>query len=171
MLMVVDFIRRKGALALGTRLKRIGERLQADTQEIFAAHGVAVQATHHPLIAALDEEGPLTVGELAQALGVAQPGVTRSVRDLAERGIVDIGQDATDQRRRPVSLTEAGRALVEAARAEVWPKVAQSVTDALGPEADRFLAQLDRLENALADLSLLKRAQEARPGGAGEGGR
>ncbi|TIU44734.1 MAG: MarR family transcriptional regulator, partial [Mesorhizobium sp.] len=73
-----------------------------------------------PLLAALDRLGPLPVGELAQSLGVAQPGVTRSVALLAELGLVEVNPADDDQRRRIVSLTGNGRRLVDRAKREIW---------------------------------------------------
>ena len=51
---------------------------------------------------------PATVGELAEALPIARPGVSRHLRVLREAGLVDVRQDA--QRRiyslRPEALIE-----------------------------------------------------------------
>ena len=48
-----DVVKELGLLALGTRLKRIGERLQAQTQEVLEASGMETPASHFPLLAAL----------------------------------------------------------------------------------------------------------------------
>lgn len=98
--MVEDVVRNFGFLPLGTRLKRIGERLQADTQTIMDEMGVDLQASQYPFLAALDRLGPLTIGELAEAVGITQPGATRVVSQLIELGLVKARQAADDQRRR-----------------------------------------------------------------------
>src|SRR6058998_3529591 len=53
-------------------------------------------------------DGPATAGELAAALPIARPGVSRHLRVLREVGLVDVRQDA--QRRiyslRPEALAE-----------------------------------------------------------------
>ena len=71
--MADDVVRALGHLALGTRLKRIGERLQAQTQRVLDAHELGIQAAQFPFLAAIDRIGPATVGELAEAVGVTQP--------------------------------------------------------------------------------------------------
>src|SRR5437870_13161158 len=52
--------------------------------------------------------GPATAGELAEALPIARPGVSRHLRVLREAGLVDVRRDA--QRRiytlRPEALVE-----------------------------------------------------------------
>ena len=86
--MVDDIVEQLGHLALGTRLKRLGERLQAETTRFIEASGLPLPASQFPLLAALDRPGGLTVGELAEAVGVSQPGVTRSVARLAVQGLM-----------------------------------------------------------------------------------
>lgn len=53
-----------------------------------------------------------TQRELADALGVEQPTMARTVSRMQRDGLVDVIDDAADRRRRPVTLTSAARALV-----------------------------------------------------------
>jgi DNA-binding transcriptional ArsR family regulator len=59
-------------------------------------------------VLAILRERPATAGELAEALPIARPGVSRHLRVLREAGLVDVRQDA--QRRiyslRPEALAE-----------------------------------------------------------------
>src|SRR5690242_18763537 len=105
--MVEDVVRELGYLTLGTRLKRLGERLQAQAQLLFEEAGVQLPASHFPVLAALGRLGPLSVGELAQAVGVSQPGVTRLLEKLETEGLVQSQQAAADRRVRPIALTRA----------------------------------------------------------------
>lgn len=52
-----DVLRSLGFLCLGSRLKRIGEQLQADTQRVLDRLDVRVQSSQYPLLAALDRLG------------------------------------------------------------------------------------------------------------------
>ncbi len=74
----------------GQWLRRIGERLQADTQQVIDEAGLSIQAGQYPFLAAIDRAGPLTIGELAQAVGITQPGATRTTGQLLELGYVDM---------------------------------------------------------------------------------
>ena len=49
--------------------------------------------------------GPLLIGELADALGVSQPGVTRNVGLLSKQGVVTVRRGKKDQRTKVVDLT------------------------------------------------------------------
>src|SRR5262245_34653145 len=142
--MVEDVVRAFGYLTLGTRMKRIGERLQADTQKVIDGFGEPVQASQYPFLAALDRLGPLTVGELAEAIGITQPGATRTVGQLVEVGMLQSAPAPDDQRRRIVSLTKEGRRLVSAAKRDVWPRIREAVAglcaDLDGPLLDQLAA-------------------------------
>ena len=155
--MVEDVVRAFGFLTLGSRLKRIGERLQADTQRIMDGCDVPIQASQFPFLAALDRLGPLTVGELADAVGITQPGATRTVAQLVEMGLLDSRQARDDQRRRILSLSKKGQQLVDAARREVWPQIESAVVDLCGNLSGPLLEQLDLIEDGLAAAPLDRR--------------
>lgn len=155
-----DFLRTLGFLGLGSRLKRIGERLQADTQRIMEDAGIGIAPGQFPLLAALDKLGPLTIGDLSDALGVSQPGVTRSLSQLAALDLVLIQSIPGDQRRKAASLSEKGKRLVETAKAEIWPRIESAVIDLCSPLDGPLLAQLAAIEDGLAERPLLLRTSE-----------
>lgn len=157
---VEDVVKALGHLSLGTRLKRIGELLQAQTQAVLAAHGFEQPAAYFPLLAALDRLGPSSVGDLSQALGVSQPVITRSLHGLENDGLVQSTTDAEDRRVRRVALSRKGRGLVQRAQREAWPTIEAAVAHACAGLKGDLLAQLALLEAALAEKPLLLRAQE-----------
>ncbi|KQY31873.1 MULTISPECIES: MarR family winged helix-turn-helix transcriptional regulator [Rhizobium/Agrobacterium group] len=157
-----DFLRTLGFLGLGSRLKRIGERLQADTQRIMEDAGIGIAPGQFPLLAALDKLGPLTIGDLSDALGVSQPGVTRSLSQLAALDLVLIQSIQGDQRRKAASLSQKGQCLVDMARAEIWPRIESAVVDLCGQMDGPLLAQLSAIEDGLAERPLLTRTGETR---------
>ena len=155
--MIEDVVRRHGYLMLGTRLKRIGERLQGDTQRIIDAHGAAVQGSQFTFLAALDDLGPRTVGELAEAVGVTQPGATRAIGQLVKRGLVTLRPGRDDQRQHVVTLTAKGRQTVDLGKREIWPRVVAAVADLCRDLSGPLLDQLAQLEDGLAEQPLDRR--------------
>lgn len=159
--MVEDVVRSFGFLTLGTRMKRIGEKLQADTQKIMDELGAPLQASQYPFLAVIDRLGPLTVGELADAIGITQPGATRTIGQLTATGLVETEQPSDDQRRRIVSLTKAGRQAVATAKQDVWPRIVAAVADLCGDLDGPLLEQLAAMEDGLAVAPLHRRTAEA----------
>ncbi|RUW34435.1 MULTISPECIES: MarR family transcriptional regulator [unclassified Mesorhizobium] len=156
-----DILRSLGFLCLGSRLKRVGEQLQADTQRVLDRLDVRIQSSQYPLLAALDRLGPLPVGELAQSLGIAQPGVTRSVSLLTELGLVEVAQSNDDQRRRIVSLSASGQRLMDTAKRDVWPRIEDAVAEVCADLSGPLLGQLAAIEDRLAAIPLDRRAEKA----------
>jgi len=159
--MVEDVVRAFGFLTLGTRMKRIGERLQADTQRIMDDMDVALQASQYPFLASLDRLGPLTIGELADAVGITQPGATRTLSQLEKLGMVKVRPSPEDQRRRIVSLSAKGQRLIDHAKQEVWPRLEDAVTDLCGKLSGPLLEQLAAIEDGLAAKPLDRRGRSA----------
>jgi DNA-binding MarR family transcriptional regulator len=155
---VRDIVGELGYLTLGSRLKRLGERLQAQTQVLLAEADVSLPASHCPLLAALDRLGPLSVGELAQAVGISQPGVSRMLENLQSDGFVTSQRLKGDRRLRPIVLTKAGRQLIARSKELAWPRVEAAVADACAGATGPLLSQLAALEEALAAAPLHIRA-------------
>lgn len=156
--MAQDIVRDLGFLCLGSRFKRIGERLQADTARFIEASGVPLQPGQYPLLAAIAANGPLSVGELATTLGISQPGVTRNIARLVDMKLVELTRDPGDQRQKAVALTPAGRRMVEHSRREIWPHIEAAVVDLCAGLSGPLLKQLAAIEDGLADTPLDQRA-------------
>jgi DNA-binding MarR family transcriptional regulator len=160
--MTQDVVKDLGYLALGTRLKRLGERLQAQTQALLENADVDLPASHFPVLAALEHLGAMNVGELTEAVGISQPGVTRLLDKLAAEGWVRSTQSAGDRRVRTIALTKSGRDLLSRSQRTAWPMIEAAVADACAGPAQPLLAALVGLEDALAAAPLSVRAERLR---------
>ncbi len=152
--MVKDIVRAYGYLTLGTRLKRIGERLQAESGEIATLKGAILPASQYPFLATLHENGPLTLGDVAAFVGITQPGATCAVAQLADKGLVEIRVAPEDGRRKIISLTAEGRRQVALGIDVIWPDIAAAVADLCDGLSGSLLEQLAALEDGLADRPL-----------------
>jgi len=163
--MISDVVKELGHLTLGTRLKRLGERLQAQTQVLLAEAGIAVPASHFPILAGLDRLGQMNVGEIAEAVGMSQPGVTRMLDTLQTDGLVKSTPARDDRRVRTITLTAAGEKLVASSKRTIWPLIESAVADACKGSAESLLPALAALEESLLNASLNTRADRLRAGG------
>ncbi|MBW8742962.1 MAG: GNAT family N-acetyltransferase [Sphingomonas sp.] len=159
--MNVDVVADLGETFLGSRLKRLAERMQGGASRFVGSLGMEVQPTHMGLLAALDRS-PMTVGQLVDAVGTSQPGVTRGVGQLIAMGLVESARGA-DQRSRTLRLTEAGEAAMARIKAQVWPRLEQAVKSITDGLSGGFLDQIAAVEQALAEKPIEQRAAEAGP--------
>lgn len=156
--MTRDIIVEHGALFLGSRLKRLSERLQSDVAHVTERAGVHVQPGHYALLATLDRYGPLTVGELADAMQISQPAVTRTLSRLLEMGLVGSSRIHRDQRHKTISLTAEGMSVLVRSKLLVWPQVEKAVTQVLQGLSGSFLDQIAAIEASLSERALSERA-------------
>lgn len=155
-----DVLAEMGYLALGSRLKRLAERVQADGTRAFAERGIPVQATHFPLLAALTTYGPLSVSEAVDAVGISQPAVTRIHNSLQKLGLTRTVPVKGDNRQKQIRLTAKGEELVEQMKHTMWPNVRRAAQHLCeGPDAD-ILTLISRLEEGLQARPLDLRIQD-----------
>jgi DNA-binding MarR family transcriptional regulator/GNAT superfamily N-acetyltransferase len=147
-----DVIADLGYAYLGSRLKRLAEQMQAGAARVIADTGLPMQPTHMPLLAALDR-APMTVGQLVEAVGTSQPGVTRGIGQLKRLGLVESGP-GKDLRQRTIRLTPAGEAAMARIKAIIWPRVSKAVEAICADLSGNFLDQIAGVEAALAEQSL-----------------
>lgn len=72
-----------------------------------------ISSTHLNVLLALEAEGPLTMGRLAEHLSLALPSATGIVTRMEDHALVSRDRDAADRRLVLVRLTERGRQLIE----------------------------------------------------------
>ena len=153
---IEDVVAALGYLCLGTRLRRVAERLQAATQEILADSGV--QVGYLPFLAAIDRLGALTVGDMARAMGVSQPAATKALGQLSKFGFVRQTVAPDDGRRKLAELTPKGRALVDRSKVGGWLQVEAAVSDLCAGLEGSVLTQLTEIERRLAERPLKERS-------------
>lgn len=104
------------ASAFRPAILRLGRRLRQMQDE-----STELTASQSSLMGVLLEGGQ-TMGQLASAEKVQPPTVTRVVKALEERGLLERGPVAHDGRQSQVALTEAGRQVLAANRhvRNVW---------------------------------------------------
>ncbi|KQZ86247.1 hypothetical protein ASD56_04170 [Microbacterium sp. Root166] len=90
---------------------------------------------------------PLSVGEIADAVGVDQPRASRLVQQAVQFDLVRREADPEDARRTRVALTDAGSALVRGFRGERR----DAIDTALAGFTDQERDDLARLLTKLAD--------------------
>jgi MarR family transcriptional regulator, organic hydroperoxide resistance regulator len=103
-----DFITQQGLAFFAHRLRRTSELLTTTSGDWLKEQGFITPPRAVSTIQLLHREGPQAVTAIAAALRLSHPLILKLVERLAELGLASAAQDATDRRRRIVSLTAAG---------------------------------------------------------------
>ena len=102
----------------------------------------------------LGHHGPLSVGKLAELLGVGNPAASIIVQQLVEQELAERTEDTSDRRRTLVSLTEKGSQLMSGQREQREGKVRRWLSQLNDDE----LAALRRGLAALVGVARLEQA-------------
>jgi len=134
---------------IGVRIVRISEALNRLATRMFAARW-GLRNTDLRLMNILDHADPMAVSEISRRAHVDKAWVSRSLRALETRGLVERRADPADTRLTLFALTDHGQSLLE----EVRPHALQGEVGLLqGIDGRRLKRMLDRLEaNAAAAL-------------------
>jgi DNA-binding MarR family transcriptional regulator len=112
-----------------------------------AVVGVLVTRAGYAILRTLDQEGPLSTGELARGCTMDAGAAVRQVKALEDDGLVTRTDRADDARVTVVALTDAGR--------EVYRRIVEVRTDhldeVLAAWSDTDRAQLTELVGRLVD--------------------
>lgn len=157
--MTQDFLDQLGELALGSRLKRLSERMQADAADIYQHFGLDIQPKWFTLLALLEHRGQVSVVDAADSLGLSQPAISQFCRQLAVKGLVVTEPCRDDSRRRMMRLTPEGEARV-AQMQPLWRTVRQVAEQICMEFENDFYRSLQKCERALKRKSLFQRAVE-----------
>lgn len=129
-----------------SRVSRLARRLDLIRAEVFATHDL--EGWEFDVLAALRRAGPpyaLTPGALVHQTLVTSGTMTNRVTRLIERGLVTRSKDPRDGRGALVTVTVAGRDLVDAAMHDLVAREEQLLRQLDGPQRDALADTLRRL--------------------------
>jgi DNA-binding MarR family transcriptional regulator len=155
----MDYLATQGINALGSRLRRLLDRLDRDVAAIYRSADVRFEARWFPVFIALRDGGPLTVGALATRLSVTHAAVSQVRAALEAERLIDASPDPEDGRRQRLVLTPKGRALAAQLK-PLWDAIATASSQVLNEGAPELMAHLDGLDAALDRRGLAARVDE-----------
>ncbi|HWL47013.1 MAG TPA: homoprotocatechuate degradation operon regulator HpaR [Sphingomonadaceae bacterium] len=123
------------------------EAVMAPIRPVLRAAGVTEQQWR--TLRVLADEGAIDASRLAASALLLAPSMTRILRELVDRGLVEREPDAADGRRSIVRITPAGRALVRRTSGKTRALL-DSYTAAFGAaRLDALIAEMHALALAL----------------------
>lgn len=112
-------------------LIRAREKVMGPIREMLADSNITEQQWR--ILRVLDEVGPLDASTLAEQACLLLPSQTRIVQTLSEKGLVTRQTDKKDRRKQTVSITPAGRKIIEDNREEAR-RIAAHIETVVGEE-------------------------------------
>lgn len=157
----MDFYQHVGKLALGSRLRRLSDRLTADAADIYALYEVPLDPKWFPVFYVLAQQEEASITEIATTIGHTHPSVSQIVKEMKRQGIVVTDKRLKDARVSVVRLSEQGRRLVPQLEKQCGD-VEQAVEELLQEISDDLWRAIASVEFQLEEKSFLSRVQGAR---------
>jgi ribosomal protein S18 acetylase RimI-like enzyme/DNA-binding MarR family transcriptional regulator len=160
-----DALHALGELGLGSRLKRLSERLMRDVSKVYAELDIEFEARWFSLLYTLAKDSPKSVTGLADSLGLTHVAITHTAAEMSEVGLIKSTRDRKDERRRLLSLTAKGKALVGKLQ-PIWKEIRRATTELIDESDTDFMGALGRVEERLDRLSMSERILTGKKGDA-----
>lgn len=151
-----DHIHSLGYLALGSRLKRISDKLYSEVSALYAAQGIEFDPGCFPLLTLLGQQGGMSISEAATALGISHAAVSQKASWMHKRKLLSMKQHPQDKRSKILALTLAGRTLIDQMQ-PLWYAIRQTQHDLVQQLEYPLLDVLDQFERTLNDASMQQR--------------
>ncbi len=94
---------------------------------------IGLKATQFSVLASLYGMGPVSIGTVAERLGMDRTTLTRNLRPLEKQGLIGVSVDLEDRRGRDVTLTPAGEARLGQAL-PLWEEAQAETLSRLGDD-------------------------------------
>lgn len=130
------------------RLRKANRAVSQIYDQYLQSHDLTI--TQYGLLAHLYGLGGISIGALAEKLFMDPTTLTRNLRPLERRGLVELALDPNDRRSRRLLLTDEGRAAFKAAK-PAWVEAQLHIEAAIGvAETPVLHAALDHVLQRLA---------------------
>lgn len=155
-----DLLQQLGALALGSRLKRLSDRLMRDVSKIYAEHELEFQARWFPVVFLLKDGAKLGVTEIAELLSMTHPAINQVANQLTKAGLLLSKKDSSDERRRILYLSKKGLSLVNQLE-PLWDTIKLCNEELINKSVKNIFTTLNKIESALEKKEMYDRVKHA----------
>lgn len=154
-----DYLRESGIKTLGTRLRRLFERLNSNVTEVYRRE-LGFEQRWFALGMLLNEHGPMNSRDATKMLGQSHVAMVHVVRAMENASLLERKADPRDARSKILHLTAMGSEKLKevSAISRVVDRAAEALLAEAAPD---FLKQLDALDDALDRLNFAERIETA----------
>lgn len=154
-----DYFDELGEVALGSRLKRLSDKMMGDAAKIYRYAGHNMRPRWFTLMSLLHNKNQVSVVEAANLLGLTQPCISQFSREMDNAGFLQFTSDPDDLRRKIMSLSKKGIKQYNKMQ-PVRKAVRQSAIELCTEAEQNFYQALKKFEKAYERKSLYKRSIE-----------
>lgn len=155
---MANYYEELGVLVLGSRLRRMSERMLAEIAGIYKSKGIDFEPGWFHILYLLNENGEMSIMEISETLKMSHPSVIQVSRVLEKKEVVAAFPGKQDKRKRTLKLTTKGKKLLEQI-IPIWDEIQTVITGVLneGEHSKVLLEAISELEVNLNKRGLVAR--------------
>ncbi|MEL6232105.1 MAG: bifunctional helix-turn-helix transcriptional regulator/GNAT family N-acetyltransferase [Cyanobacteria bacterium J06627_3] len=157
----MDFYQQTGKMALGTRLRRLSEKLMEDATRVYDLYDVGLDPKWFPVFYVLSHQSDASITGIAHTIGHSHPSVSQIVKEMKQKGLVVTDKSEKDARVNVIRLSSLGRQLIPKID-EQYVDVAQAVEELLSETQHNLWKAIEDIEFLLDEKSFLTRVRNTR---------
>ncbi|WP_372365526.1 GNAT family N-acetyltransferase [Candidatus Uabimicrobium sp. HlEnr_7] len=156
----MDILQQLGELALGSRFKRISDRLMQDGIKIYSDHNIDFEPRWFPMFSLFYRyPGCYSVTEIAKKIGVSHVSVNQISKEMIKKGVLRSKKDKKDKRKNMLELTSKGEGLIDNLT-EIWEEIYAAIREITNATGYDIIDVLEKLEKEMNQKSLHERYNE-----------
>ena len=152
-----NIINELGALAIGTRMRRLYDTLSKDAAKIYEDHELQFDIKYFTLFYLISRRKRIGIMDIAEELSLTHPAIIHLAKELEKKGYIESVSAPNDNRKRMLQLSAKGKKSLPAFE-KVWEKI-DRLNKQLFEEQQQLLQTLDAIEQLLEEKSYYKRFQ------------
>ncbi len=150
----MDTLEALGEIGLGSRLKRLSDRLMKEVQQIYDDQQIDFDPYLFPAFYKIASQDGITNTTLRESLLTSQPAVTQTINKLVQKGLVLLNKDLDDKRKKQIMLSEKGNALLAKIK-PLWQVLDETVKEHTSFPANSMLEHIGHFEQHLNSGSFM----------------
>ncbi len=155
----MDLMKDLGALAFGSRLKRLSDKIMRQASGVYQSYGLDFEPKWFPLFYLLSQHSEMGIMEIADNLGITHPAVIQLAKELEKKRWISSGKSKSDARKRILTLTQKGKKLLPQLQ-DIWSKIRQVNEALIQNQPHNLLLAIDAMELALQEKEYLIRFKD-----------
>jgi GNAT superfamily N-acetyltransferase len=157
----VDLLSELGPLALGSRLRRLTERMTQEVMLIYKEQDIDFEPRWFPVYYLLSRRAPISIMDIAKILGISHPAVNQIAGEMIKHEIVHALKDETDKRKRLLALTRKGEDMLPSLQV-IWNDLQEAVNGLLDASDSDIMRAIHQMESTLDERGIYARFVDCR---------
>jgi DNA-binding MarR family transcriptional regulator/N-acetylglutamate synthase-like GNAT family acetyltransferase len=152
----MEFYNKVGKMALGSRLRRLSEKLTEQAGEVYQVYDINMNPKWFPVFYTLARGEDKSIMQIAQEISHSHPSVSTIVKEMVKNGVAQEIANKADGRKNFIRLTDKGQEINQHIQVQ-YTDVNAAVEKALNETQYNIWKAIEEWEFLLEQKSLLNR--------------